>query len=91
MIFDDEYFKIQIFLKESNILNNDNLKEELNLSSEEKILNYIKLNGKITNEECRKLLDIERARVKQLFAKLVKENKIKKEGNGPSTYYVLHN
>ena len=54
------------------------------------IINYIKTNGRINNEECRKLLNVERSKSALVLSSLVEGKKIFRHGNGKATYYDLN-
>jgi Fic family protein len=55
----------------------------------EKLLNFIKLNGFITDRDYSKLIDRAKATRTLDFQKLIELGFIKREGKGRSTYYVL--
>lgn len=54
-----------------------------------KILEYIHLNGSITNSEVRKLLNISRQGAYKDLRSLMDKNIIEKKGGSRSTYYIL--
>lgn len=82
-IYDQDIFKIKInFADEKEIEKND-------LTSKEKILTFIKENGKITNSDTRMILDCERTRASMLLSELVDKNIIYRHGDGPATFYNL--
>lgn len=56
---------------------------------EQKIIQYIKENGSINNGQCRSLLNVEKTKAFKLITILMDDKKIKRIGNGRSTYYVL--
>jgi len=61
---------------------------ELN-ERQRKALDYLKVNGKITNREYRELNNIQRAMTIKELNDLVNKGLIMALGKGPSTYYVL--
>lgn len=83
-IEDKDIFKVDISLISENKLQVD---ENLN---KEKIINYILTNGKINNQEGRKLLNLEKTQVTNLLNELIKELKIYRHGQGKATYYDLN-
>jgi Fic family protein len=54
-----------------------------------KILEYLHLNGSITNSEVQKLLNISRQGAYKYLRSLMDKNIIKKKGGSRSTYYIL--
>lgn len=68
--------------REKNIIIDD-------LSQKEKIVKYLEQYGKIKRETVDSLFNVSSARSKVILSEMIKENTIKKEGNGKNTYYVL--
>lgn len=83
----DNAFKVTLF----NVNYTDENKKVLpsNLSQEEKILEYLKTNNKITRLIVEQLLEIAPTRSKQILSNMVKEKLIISKGNGKNTYYVI--
>lgn len=80
-------FKVTLYnvnYKESN-----STKLPSNLSQEEKIIEYLKLNNKINRNIVEKLLDISSTRVKSIIKNMINDNIIKSIGNGKNIYYIL--
>lgn len=66
--------------------------EQIKLSKKQmKIIEYIHLNGQITNLEVKKLFNISRQGAYKDLRRLMDLNLIKKKGGSRSTYYVLKN
>lgn len=65
-------------------LKNEDLTEEENI-----IIDYIKSNGSITNEESRKQLGFSKYKNVRIFKNLIKKERIKKIGASSSTKYIL--
>lgn len=80
---DKDIFKVEIsFVSEyQQALNN--------LTQEQAIVNYIKENGSINNEQCRNLLNIEKTRATELLLSLMERKVLIRKGNGRSTHYIL--
>lgn len=76
-------------------LYNVNYKEKIekvlpsNLSQEEKILEYLKMNNRITRNIVEKLLNISSTRAKSIIKSMINNNLIKSTGTGKNIYYVL--
>lgn len=76
-------------------LYNVNYKEKIekvlpsNLSQEEKILEYLKINNRITRNIVEKLLNISSTRAKSIIKSMINNNLIISVGNGKNIYYVL--
>ncbi|MCM1197205.1 MAG: putative DNA binding domain-containing protein [Roseburia sp.] len=83
-IVDKDTFKTEISL----ISDTDTL--NYSLSQKDMILDHIKKNGRITNEQCRKLLNIEKSRASELLTNLSDNQSIYRHGVGKSTYYDLN-
>ena len=83
-IEDKDIFKVDI-----SLINENKLQVDENLNKE-KIINYIITNGKINNQEGRKLLNLEKTQVTNLLNELIKELKIYRHGQGKATYYDLN-
>ncbi len=67
-------------------------KEQIKLSKKQmKIIEYIHLNGQITNLEVKKLFNISRQGAYKDLRRLMDLNLIEKKGGSRSTYYVLKN
>ena len=90
--FDNEFFNDKNNngnnIKEKIDKNNKNL--DLSNSDEIKIIEFIEINGYITNAMARENFGFGSTKVKNLFNKLIKTKKINKEGSGPQTRYVLN-
>ena len=90
--FDNEFFNDKNNngnnIKEKIDKNNKNL--DLSNSDEIKIIEFIEINGYITNAMARENFGFGSTKVKNLFNKLINTKKINKEGSGPQTRYVLN-
>ena len=51
------------------------------------IVEFIKENGKINNEQCRNLLNVEKSRAAKLLLNLFEKNIVMRHGKGRKTYY----
>lgn len=91
----DNFFK-----SKPSIVDKDTFKTEISLISDTEVSNhslsqcdliikYIKENGRITNQQCRKLLNIEKSRAGELLTNLFDNQKIYRHGVGKATYYDL--
>ena len=56
---------------------------------EDKILDYVKKHGSISNTECRTLLSVDETRAYYLLNKLSKTNKLKSKGEGKGRRYLI--
>ena len=81
-IFEDkDVFKVEVdFISESQ-------QESNNLNQEKMIIEFIKENGKINNEQCRNLLNVEKSRAAKLLLNLFEKNIVMRHGKGRKTYY----
>lgn len=70
---------------------NENKDKDLpaSLTQEERIVEYLKNNNRITRFIVEKLLSISPSRSKQILSKMIKENLIETSGNGKNTCYML--
>jgi Fic family protein len=88
-----EGFKYSIIEIKDQILlvsSNKSEKRKLKLSNNNrKILEFIHLNGRITNSDVQRILDISRQGAYKNLRYLLDENIIKHKGGSRSTYYVL--
>lgn len=80
-------FKVTLY--NINYKENKNLKLPSNLSQEEIVIEYLKINNKINRIIVEKLLDISSTRAKSIIKNMIKNNTIKVMGTGKNTYYVL--
>lgn len=80
-------FKVTLY--NVNYKENENSKLPSNLSQEEKIIEYLKINNKINRIIVEKLLDISSTRAKSIIKNMINNNIIKTIGSGKNTYYVL--
>ncbi len=55
----------------------------------QKVVDYIKTNGKITSKEIREILDLEKTRTSEIINLWVSEGKLFRRGSNKSTYYDL--
>lgn len=53
------------------------------------IINYIKINGSITRKETENIIEKEKTSAATILNKMLEDGILKKEGNGPSTKYIL--
>lgn len=60
-------------------------------AGQEKIVQYILINKKITNKEVQKLLGIKDSRALKILKELVEKNIIVKQGRFKGSYYILKN
>lgn len=81
IIEDKDIFKIVISFK------NDSIVKIEDNSKKEKILTFIKENGKINNEQCRSMLQIEKTQASNLLNELLSLSQIYRHGKGKATYY----
>lgn len=81
IVEDKDIFRINI-----NLLSDKEIESDV-LLNKEKIIDYIKSKGTITNQEGRDLLNLEKTQVINLFNELLSENKIFRHGQGKATYY----
>lgn len=90
------YFKSTPVVKDKEVfkcivrLISDNETNRIIGNQNDIIINYIKTNGRINNEECRKLLNVERSKSALALSSLVESKKIFRHGNGKATYYDLN-
>ena len=80
-------FKVTLY--NVNYKENENSKLPSNLSQEEKIIEYLRINNKINRIIVEKLLDISSTRAKSIIKNMINNNIIKTIGSGKNTYYVL--
>ena len=59
------------------------------MTKEDLIIKYIRANGKITRVIAENILELGRSRTNDLLSSLCKQSKLKKEGRGKSTIYLL--
>ena len=85
-IFEDkDVFKVEVdFISDSQ-------QESNNLNQEKMIIEFIKENGKINNEQCRNLLNVEKTRATMILSALLENGIIVRHGKGKNTYYDLIN
>jgi len=62
-----------------------------NLSQEEQIIEYLRLNNKINRVQVERLLGLSKSRTTDILNIMLKNNIIKQEGSGRATYYILNN
>lgn len=62
---------------------------DVNLSNEEIIINYLKNNKKINREIAEKILKLSKSGARKVINKMIENNEIKSIGTGRNTYYVL--
>lgn len=55
------------------------------------VLKFIAENGKITSEQCKNILNLEKSRVNEIINELLNSNKIYRHGKGKATYYDFNN
>lgn len=53
------------------------------------IIDYIEMNGKITNREAQKLLNVKESRSLKILRELTNKGMLRKEGKSKGTYYVM--
>lgn len=80
-------FKVTLY--NVNYKESSSVKLPLNLTQEEKILEYLKMNDKINRNIVEKLLDISSTRAKSIIKNMINNNMIKSMGSGKNTYYML--
>lgn len=66
------------------------MQEKRNKNQEHQVIDFIKVNGSITNEQCRGLLNVEKSRATELLTNLVKNKFLYRHGSGRNTHYKLH-
>ena len=81
IVVDKDIFKVDISLV------SENLTQINQLTQQETILKYIEKNGKITIEQCKSILNLEKSRVNEILSDLLKSNKLYRHGQGKATYY----
>lgn len=80
-------FKVTLY--NVNYKENNNAQLPSNLSQEEKIVEYLKINKKINRIIIEKLLDISPTRAKTIISNMIKNDILESLGNGKNTFYVL--
>jgi predicted HTH transcriptional regulator len=81
---DKDIFKVCIEFKSFDEL----IIEEMNYKT--KIITYIETFGKMTNDQCRFLLNLEKTRVNQIINSLLEDKSIYRHGKGRATFYDLN-
>ncbi|MEK7434211.1 MAG: RNA-binding domain-containing protein [Cyanobacteriota bacterium] len=56
---------------------------------EKKVINFIKINEKISTKDLKELLNIADTKAKDIFKNMMDKNLIERKGSGRSTFYVL--
>ncbi len=80
---DKDTFKVDVsFISETQQTTN-------NLNQEQMIINFIRDHGSINNEQCRKLLNVEKSWAAKLLSNLLLKGIIIRHGKGKNTYYDL--
>lgn len=78
-------FKVKMYnvnYKEENIIS-------INLTQEEKIIDYLTKNNKINRKVIETILDVSSTRAKQVINNMIKKKIIIAKGKGKNTYYIL--
>ena len=78
-------FKVKMYnvnYKEENIIS-------INLTQEEKIIDYLAKNNKINRKVIETILDVSSTRAKQVISNMIKKKIIIAKGKGKNTYYIL--
>jgi len=69
---------------------NDRLATENDrLDLDEKIIEYLKNNKKITKKTLKEILNVKDTKAKKVLNEMIDKNVLKREGAGRSTYYIL--
>ena len=84
VVKDKEVFKTVVYLK------SDFAQSKELIENKEKIINYIKINGSINNEQCRIITNLGKTQSTNILNELLSESKIYRHGSGKATYYDLN-
>lgn len=89
-VFKDSYgeYSLTIYSPLMNTTETQDSSSEFNLRKN-KIIEFIKTNGRITNRECRELLSISKTQAQVLLNKLLQKELISRRGRGRSVEYTL--
>lgn len=79
----------KIILPNRNYKENKIIQINKNLTKEESIIEFIKINDRITRADVENLLNIGNTRSKQIINNMLEKDIILKKGTGKNTYYVL--
>ena len=85
IIEDKDTFKVNISLISNDIIS------FTKVTQKDIILKFITENGKITSEQCKKLLNHEKSRVNEIINELLNSHNIYRHGKGKATYYDFNN
>lgn len=89
MLFEDDVFRVEIpIITDKLPINTDKLPIKTN-NRDQKILEYIRNNGSISNKEACEVLGMSASTVKKLFEKMVSEDTLLPVGERKSRRYVL--
>lgn len=85
IIEDKDTFKVNISLASTDIVTS------AKVTQKDIVLKFIAENGKITSEQCKNILNLEKSRVNEIINELLNSNKIYRHGKGKATYYDFNN
>lgn len=85
IIEDKDTFKANISLVSTDIVTS------AKVTQKDIVLKFIAENGKITSEQCKNILNLEKSRVNEIINELLNSNKIYRHGKGKATYYDFNN
>lgn len=85
IIEDKDTFKANISLVSTDIVTS------AKVTQKDIVLKFIAENGKITSEQCKNILNLEKSRVNEIINELLNLNKIYRHGKGKATYYDFNN
>lgn len=76
----------KIILPNRNYIDNNN---NMSLSKEDYIINYLKLNKSIKREDVENILNLSKSGARKIINKMIEKNIIEQNGIGKNIYYVL--